>query len=229
MFILRFIFAVDMPSTTKENYLKALYTLHQRDEQISLTDLGNQLDVSKPTVNDMVKKLQAKGWIVYEKYKPVTLTLEGKKAAALIIRKHRLSEMFLAKVMGFGWEEVHEVAEELEHIKSQKLFDRMDELLGFPNEDPHGSPIPDKNGNLTKHNYVLLSSIGAKGKVILRALKVSSVDFLLFLNKKGLELGTEIKVHQVEDFDKSLTISYLDEKEVTLTHHVAQRLLVEKV
>lgn len=216
-----------MPSVTKENYLKALYTLHQKSEQISLSDLGNELEVSKPSVNDMVKKLQAKGWIVYEKYKPVSLTEAGKKAASLIIRKHRLSEMFLMKVMGFGWEEVHDVAEELEHIRSQKLFDRMDELLGFPNRDPHGSPIPDKEGKLYTHNYVSLSSVQANEKVVLRALKDSSVDFLLFLNKKGLELGTEISVDQLEEFDKSLIVSYNGKQEV-LTYPVTQRLLVEK-
>ena len=113
----------NMPSTIKENYLKALHYLNQNTSKISLTDLGKSLNVSKPTVNDMVKKFQANGWLIYEKYKPIKLTPKGKKAAALIVRKHRLAEMFLFKIMGFGWEEVHDIAEELEHIQSDLFFD----------------------------------------------------------------------------------------------------------
>ena len=102
------------------------------------------MGVSKPTANNMIKKLTAIGWVVYEKYKPILLTEKGKKEASLIVRKHRLSEIFLSKIMGFGWEEVHDIAEDMEHLKSEKLFDRMNELLGFPKVDPHGSPIPNK-------------------------------------------------------------------------------------
>jgi len=137
-----------MPTQTKENYLKALFYLHQKDPLISLTDLSKDLGVSMPTVNDMVKKLQAKGWVVYTKYKPLQFTEAGTRQAAMIIRKHRLAEMFLSQVMGFGWEEVHDMAEEMEHLKLEQFFDRMDELLGFPTVDPHGSPIPNKEGRI---------------------------------------------------------------------------------
>jgi len=130
-----------MASKTKENYIKALFYLHQRSEDISLSHLGEVLEVSKPTANDMVKKLKVEGIVHSEKYKPIKITEQGKKAAAKIIRKHRLSEIFLLQIMNFGWEEVHDIAEELEHIKIDKFFDRMDELLGFPTTDPHGSPI----------------------------------------------------------------------------------------
>ena len=116
------------------------------------------------------------------KYKPLKLTKQGLKEATLIIRKHRLSEMFLNQVMGFGWEEVHDMAEEMEHLKSESFFDRMDELLGFPKKDPHGSPIPDKNGNFVKPNYKLLSQVNIGKKVALRALRESSTEFINFLN-----------------------------------------------
>jgi DtxR family Mn-dependent transcriptional regulator len=221
--------SVEVPTITKENYLKALYYLHQKDSDISLTELGKEMEVSKPTVNDMVKKLQSNGWIKYEKYKPLRLTEKGKKMAALIVRKHRLAEMFLAQIMGFGWEEVHDMAEELEHIKSEKFFDRMDELMGFPSVDPHGSPIPDKDGNLKNVNYKLLSQMPEGSKVKLRALRESSTDFLLFLNKKGLQLGMEITIHNLEAFDKSMTVSFSDKSETVVSEAVAKRLLVEKV
>jgi DtxR family Mn-dependent transcriptional regulator len=218
-----------MPSVTKENYLKALYTLHQKSTEISVSDLGQLLDVSKPSVSDMVKKLQAKGWVAYEKYKPLHLTELGEQAAALVIRKHRLAEMFLVQVMGFGWEEVHDVAEELEHIKSQKLFDRMDELMGFPSVDPHGSPIPDKEGNLNSLEYQTLSSVPVGSTVIFKALKDSSVEFLLYLNKKELKLGASIQIESIEPFDKSMLVHFADQRSQVFTDRVASRLLVEVV
>ena len=216
-----------MATEIKENYLKAIYFLDQKDKDISLTALAKEMQVSKPTVNDMVKKLEAIGWLRYERYKPLRLTKKGRKKAALIIRKHRLTEMFLSQVMGFGWEEVHDIAEEIEHIDSESFFDRMDEILGFPSTDPHGSPIPDKEGNTNQLNYQLLSSIPDNSKVVLRGLRDSSKEFLLFLNNKGLQLGTELLLLHSEPFDKSITVSYDDFTEVHLSHSVSSRLLVE--
>ncbi|MBL4708197.1 MAG: metal-dependent transcriptional regulator [Flavobacteriales bacterium] len=216
-----------MPTQVKENYLKALYYLHLKNAEISLSELGKNLDVTKPTVNNMVKKLHQQGWVTYEKYKPIKLTDKGKRNAALVIRKHRLSEMFLSQIMGLGWEEVHDIAEELEHLKSESLFDRMDELLGFPTVDPHGSPIPNKKGDIVKHNYKTLANYSAGSKVMLRALQESSTDFLLFLNKRGLQLGTEIYIHQIESFDKSMSISYDKISKLTISSSVSNRLLVE--
>ena len=218
-----------MPTVTKENYLKALHYLHQKNIDISLTELGKKMGVSKPTVNDMVKKLQANGWVNYERYKPIKLTDKGKKTAAFIVRKHRLSEMFLVKIMGFGWEQVHDIAEELEHTKSDILFDRMDELLGFPTVDPHGSPIPDKEGNFFKQNYKLLSQVTEKSKVIVKGLRDSSTDLLLLLNKKELVLGTEVYIQYVESFDKTVTISYAGHTDVSLSDSVSSRLFVEVI
>jgi len=218
-----------MASSTKENYIKALFYLHQKNENISLSDLGEELQVSKPTANDMIKKLKSDGLVESEKYKPIRITEKGKQQAASIIRKHRLSEMFLLQIMEFGWEEVHEIAEELEHIKTEKFFDRMDELLGFPNADPHGSPIPDKNGNFNKPNYKRLSQITVGAVVVVKALRESSTDLLLFLNKKSIQLNTTIKVEQIESFDDSYTVSYDGFSKVVLGKSVCDRLLVEEI
>ncbi len=218
-----------MPTHANENYLKALYYLHIGNPEISLTDLGQVLEVSKPTVNEMVKKLHKQGWLTYEKYKPLRLTANGKRQAAMVIRKHRLSEMFLSQIMGFGWEEVHEMAEELEHLKTEKLFDRMDELLGFPTNDPHGSPIPDKEGNFSKFDYKTLSQAKVGDKLILKALRNSASDFLVYLNKKEISLGLEISVDQIEVFDKSITVSYAAHKNVVLSQAVASSLLVDEI
>lgn len=216
-----------MPTQASENYLKALYYLHQKSTSISLSDLGAEMNVSKPTANAMVKRMMAKGWIAYEKYKPLYFTPKGLKLAATIIRKHRLSEMFLSQIMHFGWEEVHDVAEDLEHVRSEIFFDRMDELLGFPSTDPHGSPIPDKEGNLVKRDYKRLSQVGEGQVVMLKALKNSSTEFLVFLNKKQLLLGAKIQIKQIEDFDKSITVAYGNHREVVLSEAVCNRLLVE--
>ncbi|MBO0593940.1 metal-dependent transcriptional regulator [Cellulophaga sp. E16_2] len=218
-----------MPSIVKENYLKSLYHLHLRSPEISISELGKSLGLSKPTVNDMIKKLHEKGWVIYEKYKPIKLTKEGIINASLIIRKHRLSEMFLVQVMGFGWEEVHDIAEELEHLNFEIFFERMDELLGFPNVDPHGSPIPNKNGEIINKNYKTLADFSVGSKVVLKALRDSSSDFLLFLNKKEIQLGIEIVIKQIEDFDKSLTVSYGNIFTEVLSHSISKKLLVEAV
>lgn len=216
-----------MVSYTKENYIKALFYLHQRSEDISLSDLGEELQVSKPTANDMIKKLHADGIVISEKYKPIKITEKGKERAAKIIRKHRLSEMFLLQIMEFGWEEVHEIAEELEHIKAEQFFDRMDELLGFPTRDPHGSPIPDKNGNFNNPNYKRLSQFPVNAKVVLKALRESSTDFLLFLNKKAIKLNTKITIDHIESFDGSFTISYNGHSNIVLGKSICDLLLVE--
>jgi len=216
-------------SNIKENYIKALFYLHQKNEDISLSDLGEELQVSKPTANEMIKKLQGEGIVISKKYKPIRITKKGKQCAAEIIRKHRLSEMFLMQIMKFGWEEVHEIAEELEHIKTDKLFDRMDELMGFPTTDPHGSPIPDKNGNFNKPEYKRLSQMPVNSSITVKALRDSSTDFLLYLNNKEIQLNTKIEIKHVESFDGSLTISYDGNSNVVLGKSVCDRILVDEI
>lgn len=218
-----------MASNIKENYIKALFYLHQKNEDISLSDLGEELQVSKPTANEMIKKLQGEGIVISKKYKPIRVTRKGKQCAAEIIRKHRLSEMFLLQIMKFGWEEVHEIAEELEHIKTDKLFDRMDELMGFPTTDPHGSPIPDKNGNFNKPEYKRLSQMPVHSSITVKALRDSSTDFLLYLNNKEIQLNTKIEIKHVESFDGSLTISYDGNSDIVLGKSVCDRILVDEI
>jgi len=218
-----------MPSQTTENYLKALFFLQQEEGDLTITKLSNKLKVTLPTANSMIKKLQTNGWVTYQKYKPILFTESGQKMAAMIIRKHRLTEMYLTEKMGFGWEEVHEVAEQIEHIKSSKLFDRMDEILGHPTHDPHGSPIPDKEGNIHRNNYTRLSEKAPGSTVILRALKESSDDFLRYLNKHQLALGTKIKIIEREEFDGSMTILYNTDIQKSFSKEVCGRLLVDNL
>lgn len=218
-----------MPLKTKENYLKSMYLLDMEEGEISLSGLGKRMGVSLPTVNSMVKRLQDEGWVRYEKYKPIQLTTTGKKTAGLIIRKHRIVEMFLVKKLGFGWEEVHEIAEEMEHIHSDALFERMDAMLGYPAIDPHGSPIPDKNGAIISQNKLKLSEVSTGHKVRLSGIIHTSTDFLLYLNNKELQLGTEIEILHIEPFDKSIAISYDKCASLTLSKQVCERLYVEVI
>ncbi|MCW3464528.1 metal-dependent transcriptional regulator [Chitinophaga nivalis] len=218
-----------MYSKTEENYLKALFNLAGKNGEVNVNELGKKLNIKMPTVNSMVKKLAEKKLVHYESYKPVRLTEKGKKAAALIIRKHRLTEMYLVEKMGFGWEEVHEIAEQLEHIQSPELFEKMDELLGFPGVDPHGSPIPDKNGKITWPKSSRLSEVPAGTVVTLTAVADSSDEFLKFLNSRELKLGIKLTVTAIENFDGTMTVHYHQHKGVTLSRVVCDKLLVAAV
>lgn len=215
-----------MASQTEENYLKALFNLANQDGEVNISELASQLKVSKPTVNSMIKTLQKNGWVDYQKYKPVTLTPEGQKTAALVIRQHRLTEMFLVNKMDFGWEEVHSIAEQVEHIHAPKFFERMDEMLGFPTIDPHGSPIPDKMGQIKEVSYQSLKDCKAGQKVILAALTNSSTEFLEFLNSRNLSLGTQINILSKESYDQSMVVSYPEHTSETLSEKVCEKLLV---
>ncbi|MGB5262663.1 MAG: metal-dependent transcriptional regulator [Lutimonas sp.] len=218
-----------MASYTEENYLKAIFKLADENGEVSISDLSQFLEVSKPTVNSMAKNLQKNNWVNYEKYKPLRLTPEGKSRAGLIVRKHRLTEMFLVEKMGFSWEEVHEIAEQVEHIQSNALFERMDELLGYPSTDPHGSPIPDKKGSLKQVYRQKLSdgNIGDKLKIV--GLTNSSVDFLHFLNSKNLKLGSVLYIKHKEPYDGSETLNLSDNQELILSALVCEQLLVTPV
>ena len=218
-----------MPTQTKENYLKAIYFLSQENIDVSITELSKRMNVSKPTANNMVKKMQEKGWLLYEKYKPIKLSDKGRRLGALIIRKHRLTEMFLSQVMSFGWEEVHDIAEEIEHISSVKFFDRMDEILGFPTLDPHGSPIPDKKGKVLEVNYLNLTSIKEGQRVKLCGLENSSKDLLLYLNNKKIKLGSVLLVLDIEKFDNSFEILLENNITIHLSFDVCKFLLVKEV
>lgn len=215
-----------MASQTEENYLKSLYALAMGNQEVGISEIANLLHVSLPTVNSMMKKLQLQGLVNYQKYKPVALTPAGEKAAALVLRKHRLTEMYLVTKMGFGWEEVHEIAELVEHIDSAAFFERMDEILGYPATDPHGSPIPDKDGNVARISFEALSNCRVGAVVTLLALANSSKDFLIFLNRKELVLGTLITIISVEPYDQSMMVSYSNHPTEVLSRSVCESLLV---
>lgn len=218
-----------MASPTVENYLKALLALADESGKVSASDLGRSLGVSTPSVNSMVRKLDERGLVHYAKYQPLKLTKEGKKAAALVIRKHRLTEMFLVEKMGFGWEEVHTIAEQIEHVESPAFFSRMDELMGHPTVDPHGSPIPDKEGKIDVREHRNLAACGAGESVRIIGLAHSSNEFLHFLNQRGIKLHSHLTVAAKEDYDGTLTVQLEEKQALVLSKIVAEKLLVEKV
>jgi len=217
-----------MNSLVEENYLKALFNMSRESGEVNVNELSKRLGIKMPSVTSMMKKLAGKKLVHYESYKPLRLTEEGEKEAGIIIRKHRLTEIFLVQKMGFGWEEVHEIAEQVEHIQSPVFFEKMNELLGFPTFDPHGSPIPDKNGEMAHVEYHKLSDCKIGEKVVLSAVVNTSVEFLTFLNNHEIKLGTKIKILLIEPFDQSMTVSYGNKTSQTLSHTVCERLLVEK-
>ncbi len=217
-----------MISLTEENYLKAIFHLMNSENTVTINELSKLLNVKMPSVNNMMKKFAEKKWVIYESYKPLKITDSGKREAALVVRKHRLTEMFLVKKMNFGWENVHEIAEQLEHIQSESFFNKMDEILNYPKFDPHGEPIPDKDGNIIAQDLQKLSSCNIGEKIIFTSVTVSDEDFLNFLNAKNLILGTEIEILEIETYDKSMTIKAAG-KHMSLSRIVCEKILVKSL
>ncbi|MBB6370117.1 metal-dependent transcriptional regulator [Chryseobacterium shigense] len=212
---------------TEENYLKALFHLVDNEGKVTINELSKFLNVKMPSVNNMMKKFAEKKWVVYETYKPLVVTENGKREAALVVRKHRLTEMFLVKKMNFGWENVHEIAEQLEHVHSQVFFDKMDEILDYPKFDPHGEPIPDKDGNIISQDLQKLSACTVGETVIFASVTLSDDGFLSYLNERKLLLNTRIKIIKIEEFDKSMTIEIGNTKEI-LSRKATEIILVKK-
>ena len=218
-----------MFTLSEENYLKAIYHLElDADKGISTNAIAKKLETKASSVTDMIKKLSEKEVVVYKKYKGVTLTSFGKKIAANIVRKHRLWEVFLVEKLNFSWDEVHDVAEQLEHIKSPKLVNQLDSFLGFPSHDPHGDPIPDKDGNLKTIEKSLLSTLKKNEIGVCVGVNDSSSDFLKFLDKKGITLGKQIIVLEKEDFDDSLSIQ-IDDRKLSISNKIANNLYIQKI
>lgn len=214
---------------SEENYLKIIYHLSQQTGKGVSTNAIAGLMESKPSsVTDMVQKLAEKGLANYVKYQGVQLTEAGTFAALMIVRKHRLWELFLVEKLGFSWDEVHDVAEQLEHIKSDKLINRLDEFMDFPTEDPHGDPIPDAEGNIKSVEKKLLSEVAAGKNVICVGVKDSSAPFLQYLDKQQIALGATIHVLGREDFDLSVNIRIKD-RELTVSNKIAGNLFVKPV
>ena len=216
-----------MITLSEENYLKAIFHLIDSKNQVTVNEISKFLNIKMPSVNSMMKKFADKNWVIYESYKPLTITKEGKIQAAQVVRKHRLTEMFLVDKMDFGWEEVHEIAEQIEHIKSERFFDKIDELLHYPKVDPHGSPIPDKEGNIIEKNYKKLSECQENQTVIFKSLSESTKEFLNYLNQKELALEVEMKILEKDSFDKTILVEY-DQKKEKFSLIVSEKLLVEQ-
>ena len=218
-----------MFTLSEENYLKAIYHLElDTDKGVSTNAIAKKLETKASSVTDMIKKLSEKEVVVYKKYKGVTLTIFGKKIAANIVRKHRLWEVFLVEKLNFSWDEVHDVAEQLEHIKSPKLVDQLDSFLGFPSHDPHGDPIPDKDGDFKTIEKSLLSTLEKNEAGVCVGVNDSSSDFLKFLDKKGITLGKQIRVLEKEDFDDSLSIQ-IENKKLSISNKIANNLYIQKI
>jgi len=211
----------------EENYIKTIFHLGGNDAQlISTNAIAAEMETKPSSVTDMAKKLADKKLLNYVRYQGVSLTTLGIKTALSIIRKHRLWEVFLVKKLDFTWDEVHEVAEQLEHIKSEKLIDQLDELLDFPKYDPHGDPIPSKNGEFLERDKELLSELPIHSKGICVGVKDTSAAFLKFLDKNHIALGNEISVLEKEAFDDSLLIK-IGNRELQISNQIATNLYVK--
>lgn len=216
-----------MFTLSEENYLKSIFHLQtESGKGISTNAIAKKLETKPSSVTDMIKKLAEKKVLVYKKYQGVTLTDLGKQAAISIVRKHRLWEVFLVDKLNFSWDEVHDVAEQLEHIKSTKLINELDAFLGFPKKDPHGDPIPDKEGNFQKIEKKLLSTLEEKQTGICVGVNDSSSDFLKYLDKNNISLGHKIEVLSKESFDGSLTI-LINSKKITVSKKISNNIYIQ--
>lgn len=216
-----------MLSQTEENYIKAIYKLSTNGfDTVSTNALAELLGTKPASVTDMIKKLSHKKLIEYEPYKGVKISTKGRTLALSVIRKHRLWEVFLVEKLNFNWDEVHEIAEQLEHIKSPTLVERLDKYLGKPKFDPHGDPIPDENGNFKAANQILIhqSNIGDSGVIV--GVKDSSNDFLQYLDRIGLQLGVHVLIKDILTFDTSIELEIGSGKTLLISKDVSKNLYI---
>ena len=218
-----------MLSLVEENYLKAIYHLSQgKTNSVSTNDLSDYMQTKASSVTDMLKKLADKTLVMYKKYQGVKLSDQGKIKALKIIRKHRLWECFLVEKLNFNWDEVHDIAEQLEHIQSEKLTDELDRFLDYPQRDPHGDPIPSKDGQFAVSNKTMLSELEIDELGICVGVKDSSPNFLNYLDKQNIALGKTLQVKDKETFDRSMLITFED-KTLRISEQIAQNLYIKKV
>ncbi len=218
-----------MHSFTEENYLKTIYYLASRQQgEVSTNALAEMTATKAASVTDMLRKLAEKQLIHYKKYQGVRLTEEGERLALQVIRRHRLWEVFLVQKLGFGWDQVHEIAEEMEHIRSEELVTRLDAYLGSPQFDPHGDPIPTQAGHMPEMGYQQLSEVAEGEVVCLMAVLEHSTEFLKHLDHSNLTLGCTVTVNEINAFDKSVLVQIAAGHTVFVSHEVAKNLLVSK-
>lgn len=217
-----------MHSFTEENYLKVIYHLSQLSSTpVQTNAIADRMKTRAASVTDMLRKLSEKELIDYIKYQGVTLTGKGRNAAVDVIRKHRLWEVFLVEKLKLRWDEVHDIAEELEHVKSAVLIDRLDEFLGFPKRDPHGDPIPDQHGIFEPSQNTHLHELAAGKKAVMIGVSEHSSPFLKHLEKLGLTIGIALQVIEITEYDGSVEL-LVDHKKINLSRDVAQHILVNE-
>jgi DtxR family transcriptional regulator, Mn-dependent transcriptional regulator len=212
-------------TVSEENYIKAIFHLQEESGTVSTTALADKLSTKAASVTDMMKKLSAKKLLHYKPYYGFTLSSEGKKAAIFIIRRHRLWEFFLSQKLGFEWEEVHNLAEELEHVSSKKLIDRLDEYLGFPPFDPHGDPIPDQKGKIAIRENLPLSLLPNNQPGTVCQVTNQSAEMLELLKHKTIGIGTRVEVKKRFPFDQSLELK-IKRQTVTVSEQLAKNIFV---
>jgi DtxR family Mn-dependent transcriptional regulator len=212
---------------SEENYIKVIYHLSLVSPKgVNTNAIAGMLDTKASSVTDMLKKLSEKELVAYQKYQGVSLTDKGFYSAKMIVRKHRLWEVFLVDKLNFSWDEVHEIAEELEHIKSENLINKLDAFLDFPSFDPHGDPIPNADGEIKKINKLLLSEADLNKEYQCVGVKDSSSEFLQYLDKQKIALGSKIKVKEKESFDDTLLVQ-IDSRQLTISNKIANNLYVK--
>lgn len=216
-----------MQSHTEENYLKIIYHLSEINHPVQTNAIADRIQTKAASVTDMLKKLSDKELVDYVKYQGVTLTEKGKLTALNIVRKHRLWEVFLVDKLSFKWDEVHDVAEELEHIKSTLLVERLDEFLEFPKVDPHGDPIPDQYGNFASPSFIKLSKLKVNESGTITGVSEHSTPFLKHLEKLGLTLGKKLEVVEIIDFDGSVELM-VEHKKINISREVAKHILINR-
>jgi DtxR family Mn-dependent transcriptional regulator len=218
-----------MRQETVENYLKTIYNLSSNNSVVVVNQqLAHKLSISPASVTEGLRKLHELKYVVYEKSYGTRLTATGAKLALSIVRRHRIWETYLAKELGFGWDEVHEIAEELEHIKNDKLINKLSSILGNPMYDPHGDPIPDAKGKIRKSNFIKLSEAKTGGHYKLMGVTDHSAAFLKYLEKHQLIIGAEISIKGIEEFDNSIVVICL-KKEVSMSPKAAECMIVEQL
>lgn len=214
-------------STSEENYIKAIFHLQQDDDTVTTNEVAHELSTRPASVTDMMKKLKTKKLLHYQPYRGFRLSQEGKKVALLIIRRHRLWEFFLAEKLKFSWDEVHEVAEHLEHVSSKKLIDKLDEFLGFPRVDPHGDPIPDENGQIENSPQVCLLDLPLNKVAKVCHVSDQSSQILELLNHKNIGIGTRLEAKKKFDFDNSMEIKIRQQLPFTISEQLAKNIFVK--
>ncbi len=215
-------------TSTEENYLKAIFKIQEREGGPAGTNhIAEEMETSAASASDMIRKLSSKELVDYEKYRGVQLSPEGRRLATALIRKHRLWESFLVEKLNFNWDEIHDIAEELEHIRSPKLIQRLDKYLGHPKFDPHGDPIPNSEGVFHERQQKPLSkmAIGKTGVVV--GVNEHSSSFLQFLDQHRLVLGSRVEVLQLFDFDESVEVKINDTQTKTLSKKVSENIYVQ--